>query len=237
MSRKKVIKAPLRRDFAKAYVGGRGFTSRMIWDLVPPQADPLGPDNVIALASGPLAGTGLPLTSRIEISSISPLNGLLGDGNAGGFFPTALKFAGIDLLVFLGRAEKPVYLVIDGRYVELRDASHLWGRTTWETEEIIHRDHGDEFYVASTGIAGENLVRFSNTIVDKFRAGARGTGAIFGSKRLKAIAVRGGGSIEIADLREFEAYVEMELEFFKNEPFFREVVGVQGAVYLSLIHI
>lgn len=199
-----VTVSPLREDLALKYIGGRGFTSRLQWELVGPAVDPLGPDNVSIVATGPLTGTQAAASGRFTVGGRSPLTGILGDANSGGMWAAELKLAGYDLIILKGAAREPVYLVIDDERVELRDARHLWGRDTWETGDVIVNDLGEGFRVACIGPAGENLVRVAGIVVDADHLAARtGVGAVWGSKKLKAIAVRGTRDITIARPREF----------------------------------
>ena len=144
---------------ARNFIGGRGFNSLTLFKEVKPGIDPLGPENVLCLAPGALTGTGLPLSSRIEVSTLSPYSGILGDGNAGGDFPTFLKRAGYDQIVITGRSENTAYLWIDNENVELPDASGLQGKTTWETTDILKKIHGKDVKVACIGMAKEHFGR------------------------------------------------------------------------------
>ncbi len=185
---------------AEDYLGGNGFGTRWLWEHVGPAVGPLDPENLLILAAGPLVGTLVPNGCRMEAIARSPLTGIYGDANAGGFFGPELKFAGWDAIVLTGQAPAPVYLAIaDGR-AELRDAGGLWGRTTAQTEAAIRRDWGDpRVKVAAIGPAGENRVRFASIQVTSQRSlGRCGLGAVMGSKRLKAVAVRGTGAVSIA---------------------------------------
>lgn len=186
---------------AEHYLGGNGIGTRLLWDHVGPEVDPLGPDNLLIFATGPLTGTTMPTSSRLAVIAKSPLTGIYGDANAGGFFGPELKFAGWDWIVVQGRSSQPVYLWISGDRVELRDASDLWGQTTSRAEDAIRCTLGDPgIKTATIGPAGENQVRFAGIQVTSQRSAARcGLGAVMGSKKLKAIAVRGRGRIPIAD--------------------------------------
>ena len=185
---------------AELYLGGNGFGTRLLWNLVGPDVEPLALENALIFATGPLCGTALPTSGRFEVIAKSPLTGIYGDSNAGGYFGPELKFAGWDMIVFSGRAANPVYLHIRGDAVELRDARHLWGLTTSRTEETIRRERGDaKIKVAAIGPAGENRVRFAGIQVSSQRSAARcGLGAVMGSKNLKAIAVRGQNKVLLA---------------------------------------
>lgn len=188
-------------DFVEDYLGGNGFGTRLLWEHVGPNVDPLGPDNLLVLSPGPLCGTTMPTSSRIEVIAKSPLTGIYGDTNAGGFLGPELKFAGWDLLVISGQSPEPVYLSINDERVELRKATALWGLTTTQTEAAIrHELHDPRIKAATIGPAGENRVRFASIQTTSQRSAARsGLGAVMGAKRLKAIAVRGHGPVRVAD--------------------------------------
>lgn len=190
--------------FAKTFLGGKGFGGRILYDEVPPKTDPFAPENRIIIATGPLTGTGA-FAPKCSFVTKSPLTGGWLDCTLGGFVGPELKFAGYDVLVISGRAPEPVYLDIRDKRVELKKAGHLWGKTTHEVENAIKADIGDlKARVASIGPAGENLVRFACVTGDLYRqAGRGGIGAVFGSKNLKAIAVRGSGKVEIANRDDF----------------------------------
>ena len=201
----KIVKKILPKELAKAYLGGTGFAAKILWDRVKPGIDPLGLDNVLVFATGPITGTFFPPAGRFMVAAKSPLTGIWGEAHCGGHFGPEIKYAGYDMVVFEGKAEKPVYLYIDDDYVELKDATHLWGKTTRETTKSIQEELGDDsIKVACIGPAGENKVRFACVIVDFYRAAGRtGMGAVMGSKNLKAIAVRGTRSITVADPDKF----------------------------------
>ncbi|MEW6522750.1 MAG: aldehyde ferredoxin oxidoreductase family protein [Bacillota bacterium] len=186
---------------ARTYLGGNGFGTRLLWDEVGPEVDPLSPGNLLVLATGPLSGTTWPGSGRLEVIAKSPLSGAYGDSNSGGFFGPELKYAGFDMVVFQGRSPRPVYLYIEDGHAELRDASTLWGKGTYETEALIRQELGDpDIKTCTIGPAGENLVRFACINVSYMRsAGRAGMGAVMGSKLLKAVAVRGFGGVTLAD--------------------------------------
>jgi len=228
LTKEKVTKQPLDESVVRDFIGGRGLNSKTLFDEVKPGIDPLSPENVLCLAPGPLSGTPLGLTSRLEVSTLSPYSGILGDGNVGGSFATFLKRAGYDQIVITGRASSPKYLWINDESVELRDASDLWGKTTWETTDILRERHGKKIGVGCIGQAGENLVRAASTIVDKHSSAARGSGAVWGSKNLKAIAVRGSGKVELASPDEFRHLAQEDRKFFLKDHLQHEVIAVYG---------
>ncbi len=231
LTREKVVIRPLDMNEAKLFLGGRGLNSYRLFKLIRPGIDPLSPDNVVLLAPGVLSGTVLPMCSRTHITTLSPLTGILGDGNAGGDFAAQLKFAGYDQIVITGRASRPKYLWIEDDNVELRDASDLWGLTTSRTVDYLRDVHGDDISVACIGPAGEHLVRFATVIIDKYHSGARGSGAVLGSKNLKAIAVRGTKGVEVANPDEFYELAKEDEEYFKKNEFVQKVYKVIGTHY------
>jgi aldehyde:ferredoxin oxidoreductase len=183
------------------YLGGRGFGIRILTDMVDPNTDPLSDKNILVFAAGPLTGTGIPLGSRYEVSTIAPLTGLAMSANSGGVFGWKLKKAGFDAAVISGKSAKPVYLFLDNGKAELRDAAHLWGMTTGQTTDAIMDELKDpSVRVSCIGPAGEKLVLISCIINEKTRAAGRGgVGAVMGSKNLKAVAARGDLAIKTAD--------------------------------------
>ena len=187
--------------FYRLYGGGRGIIAHNILKYVPKDADPLGPDNVLVFAPGVLTGAPVPGAGRHSVGAKSPLTGGFGEAEAGGFWGAELKLAGWDAIVVHGASETPVYLWINDDQVEFRDASHLWGKVTGDVEEEVIAEVGDaRAKVAQCGPAGENLVRFACVANDLNEvAGRTGLGAVMGSKKLKAIAVRGHKKMNIAD--------------------------------------
>jgi aldehyde:ferredoxin oxidoreductase len=188
-------------DYMLAVIGGRGFNSTRLFDELKRDIDPLAPENMLLIGVGPLTGTLLATSAYITISGKSPLTGILGDSAAGGFFGPELKHAGYDQIVITGRSAKPCYLIIADENVEIRDAANLWGKDIWETNAAIRRELNDNaFQVAAIGPAGENLVKYATVACNNSRVcGRTGMGCLFGSKQLKAIAVRGKGRSSVAD--------------------------------------
>jgi aldehyde:ferredoxin oxidoreductase len=184
----------------RGYIGGVGMGARILWDAEL-ASDPLAPENVLLFLTGPLNGTSFPPSGRFEAVARSPLTGRWGHSSCGGFFGPELKYAGYDLLHIKGKSETPVYLHIDNGFVELRDASHLWGLNTLETtDRVLDELRDQDAKVLAIGPAGENLVKYACVIGDYHRAfGRTGVGCVMGSKNLKAVAVRGTGKIEVAD--------------------------------------
>ncbi|MBI4332290.1 MAG: hypothetical protein HY673_13520 [Chloroflexi bacterium] len=203
LSTREIRQREIAAEFARAYIGGMGFGCRILYQDTRPELDPLGPKNVVIFANGALTGTGAPCAGRTEITTKSPLTGSTSTGNTGGLWGARLKHAGFDLIVTRNSSEKPVYLWIDDAAVELRDASHLWGKDTQETSEILQHElcpsSPSKISVLCIGPAGENLVRYACPVNDYHHvAGRGGAGAVMGAKRLKAIALRGTGTVETA---------------------------------------
>jgi len=185
---------------AKDFIGGRGMGVKYLYDEIDPKVDALSPDNKLLMVTGPLTGTGAPAGNRYMVVTKSPLTGAIANSSAAGAFPSALKYAGYDMIIFEGKSKKPVYLWIDDDKVELRDAQHLWGKTTRETESAVIDETAPEAKVARIGPAGERQVRFACIINDLGNAAGRsGVGAVMGSKNLKAVAVKGTKGIKVAD--------------------------------------
>ena len=182
------------------FVGGYGIGARIIYSRQKAGVDPLGPENILGLVTGPLTGTPATMGCRYTAVGKTPLTGGWGDANSGGDFGPYLKFAGYDAVFFNGIADKPVYLFIDNGKAELRDASHLWGKDTYETEDILQAEHGRQTYVSCIGQSAEKLSLISCIITKRGAAAGRsGLGAVMGSKKLKAVAVRGNQKVPIAD--------------------------------------
>jgi aldehyde:ferredoxin oxidoreductase len=205
--------------YAKEWIGGSGLAQWIIYNEVKSGVAPYEPANRFIIGAGPLNGTLAPGASRVTADSKGPLTGGVASSNADGHFSAELKFAGYDSLVFQGRASRPVYLWIHDDRIELRDASHLWGKTTWEADDLIKYElHDERVQVMCIGPAGENLARGACIIVNKGRACGRcGLGGVMGSKLLKAIAVRGTGGVKIADPKRFMRAAEYLRKAFIHE--------------------
>ena len=192
-------------DLKKNYIGARGFGVKIVSDMVSPGTDPLSEDNVIVFASGPLTGTKIPLGSRYNIITVSPLNGTLSSANSGGVFGWKMKKAGFDAVVISGKSKKPVYILLNEGNAEIRDASSCWGLTTSQTTAAIKKDlNDDSARISCIGPAGEKLIKISCIINEDSRAAGRGgSGAVMGSKNLKAVAAIGKIDIKTGDKEKF----------------------------------
>ncbi|MBK6361940.1 MAG: aldehyde ferredoxin oxidoreductase family protein [Comamonadaceae bacterium] len=198
---------PLNMDWAQAYLGSRGLGTKYLVEEVDATVDPLSADNKIIWATGPLTGTMASTGGRYTVITKGPLTGAIACSNSGGYWGAEFKMAGWDMVIFEGKSAKPVYLYVNDDLAELRDASHLWGKSVWETEEIIKKGLQDPLTrVSSIGKAGENGVLFAAVVNDLHRAAGRsGVGAVMGSKNLKAIAVR--GTKGVGNLRDPKAFM------------------------------
>ena len=196
---------PLNMEWANAYIGERGLGTKYLYENVDPKCDPMGPDNVLIFATGPLNGTMASTSGRYAVLCKSPLTGAIGDSNSGGKFGAFLKYAGYDLLLIEGRADKPVYLHIDDDSVEILPADEIWGTGVWHTEEWIKSRHQNpQLKIASIGEAGENGVLYACVVNDLHRAAGRcGVGAVMGSKNLKAVAAYGTRGVTVDDPAKF----------------------------------
>jgi len=197
------------------FVGGRFISTKILWDELKPGNDPLSPDNILIVMTSPLTGTGAPSTSRYDISSKSPQTGAIGHSNSGGNFGIHLKRAGWDGVIIRGRAEAPVYLDISEDKIEIRDASHLWGKDTEETKNLMGDKKAGKMVI---GPAGENLVRYAIVISQDRSHGRTGMGAVMGSKNLKGIAAKGNKKIELADPEGFKATIKKWIEMLQVHP-------------------
>ena len=211
-------------SYVQQYIGGRGVNDRILYEEVSPEVTPLSPENVIAFGCGPLTGTLFPGSGRTQITSISPETGLLGNSNMGGYWAPELKYAGYDHLVIKGKAEKPVYIFIDNDQVEIRDASSLWGKDTYNAQEILRKELDDpEVQILCIGRAGERLINYAS--IQHFlgdAAGRNGMGAVMGSKNLKAVVVRGTRTLKIGKPEEFLEIVLKAHELLKKSSLYEE---------------
>ena len=201
LSSEKIQEEKLDEGLAHDFIGGYGLGARILFERQMAGIDPLGSENILGFTTGPLTGTPTPTGGRYMVVCKSPLTGGWGDANSGGYFGSALKSAGWDAIFFTGIAPSPRYLLINGEKLELRDASHLWGRDTVDTEEMVCQELGiSQIRVASIGPASEKLSLISGIVNDKGRIAARsGVGAVMGSKRLKAVAVYGKQKVGVAN--------------------------------------
>ena len=204
-------------DIYRDFIGGTGLGVRILYEYIKPKADPLGPGNILGFITGPLTSTTAPGSGRFTVVTKSPLTGSWADSNSGGFWGPTLKWAGYDAVFISGISSKPAYLLISEGKAELKDASHLWGKDTYETDNMLQKELGKpHLRISCIGPAGESCSLMSGIVNEKGRIAARsGVGAVMGSKRLKAVAVRGDkkNKIPVADKGKLES---VRKEFTKN---------------------
>src|SRR3990172_9479408 len=198
LTRGSIEKVATDPDTAELYLGGQGSAAKILWDRVKPGTDPFSPDNLLIFSTGLLHGTPVPAANRTVVNTISPQTNLMSHSLFGGFFGPELKFAGYDKIIIRGKAPDLVYLYIHNDKVEIRDATHLRGKGSTETGDLLKKELKDQkVQVAAIGLAGENRF-FMASIEHNHASAARGVGVIMGDKRLKAIAVRGTKDVNIA---------------------------------------
>jgi aldehyde:ferredoxin oxidoreductase len=199
LSRSELKDEALDERLCRQFIGGYGIGARILFSRQKAGVDPLGPDNTLGFLTGPFTGTPALSGTRYTVVAKSPLTGGWGDANSGGYFGAFMKFAGYDAVFFTGISEKPVYLLINNGKAELRDANHLWGKDTRQTEDMLKAELGKNAEVACIGPSGENLSLIS-AVISKTRTAARsGLGAVMGSKKLKAVVVKGNMKVPLAD--------------------------------------
>ncbi|PIV21049.1 MAG: aldehyde ferredoxin oxidoreductase [Deltaproteobacteria bacterium CG_4_8_14_3_um_filter_45_9] len=241
LSRKEIREEKLDPQVLKDFVGGRGVGIYYLIREMDPLSDPLGDENLLIMAAGPLTGTRAPTGARYMVMTKSPLTGAVTCSNSSGFFPAELKKTGLDMIIFHGKAQEPVYLWIYGDHAELRPASHLWGKSTHETHDALLSEADLKARVACIGPAGERMVRFASIMNDRDRAAGRsGVGAVMGSKRLKAVVVRGKGEVPIWDEAGFKeicrGYYEKFQEGQKGQPSALRLHGTAVTVMATQNH-
>ena len=203
---------PLNMQWAQDYLGSRGLATKYLVEEIDAKVDPLSPANKMIMSTGPLTGTMASTGGRYTVVTKGPLTGAIACSNSGGYFGAEMKFAGWDMIIFEGKSPKPVYLYLENDHAELCDAEHLWGKTTWETEETIKASHQDpQIRISSIGHAGENGVLYACIVNDLHRAAGRsGVGAVMGSKNLKAVAIR--GTKGLSGVKDFPAFLKITTE-------------------------
>ncbi|MCE7741554.1 MAG: aldehyde ferredoxin oxidoreductase family protein [Candidatus Heimdallarchaeota archaeon] len=233
-----VQKETLDQKYIEEFLGGRGWAIKYLFDNLEKDIDPLGPENILVISLGPLTGTLAPSSARYTIASKSPLTGGIGYANSGGHFAPELAYAGYDAIFIHGRAKSPVYLYIKDDEVEIKDAKHLWGKDTWETDEILRAEYSEDFQVLSIGQGGENLVKYAAILNNLSRAAARtGVGAVMGSKNLKAIAVKGSGAVEVAEPKAFDSFIDETLQKIYDDPAYPSLSYYGTAFLVDLAYI
>ena len=214
LTKKKAVIQKLDADFARTWIGGRGFAAKILWDELKSGTDAFSPENRLILATGPLTAVSLPSSGKLVVAAKSPLTGGYGDGNIGTWACVMMRKAGYDALVFEGKAGKPTVVKVEDDETEFLDGTDYWGRGVFETEKELKKKYGNVTGVVSIGKAGENRVKYANIISQEGRGGGRpGIGAVMGSKDLKAVAIKGTTELPAADIKELK---KLGLEGYKE---------------------
>ncbi|MFC1802363.1 aldehyde ferredoxin oxidoreductase family protein [Thermoproteota archaeon] len=217
----KITTEPLNMMTAKQFIGGRGLNAYSLYHEVSAGTNPLGPENKLMIATGPLVGTMFPTASRFNVSAKSPLTGIFGDSNAGGHFAPEIKFAGYDQIIIEGKAEKPSYININDDRIDILDGNNIWGKTVFQADHTIKKEQNKRVQTLICGPAAEKGVLYAGLFANQVRAASRtGMGTVMASKNIKAIAVRGTGAIEVAEPDKFKKLVlQLEDEIRKHEQY------------------
>lgn len=203
LTKKGATTEPLRMDWAEKYIGSKGLAIKYLYEELKPGIDPLSPDNKLLLMTGPMTGTPVPCSGKLSISAKSPATGTINDCSIGGHAALQIKYAGYDAIMLEGALKEPGYLLIEDGNIQFKDASGLWGKGSHEVEAILAEKYGHDYSILSIGPAGENLVTMSCINSDYYRqAGRGGIGAVMGSKKLKAIVIKGTGGVKIPNIVE-----------------------------------
>jgi aldehyde:ferredoxin oxidoreductase len=227
-------------EWERDFLGGASLAARLLYDRLSPELDPLVPQAPLLFLNGPLSGTAGPAVGRFVVCARSPATGLWGESNCGGFWGMELRQAGFDGLLLTGQADRPVFLWIEAGKVEIRPAESLWGLDTYQTQSAVQTEIGQKnARVAAIGIAGENLLPFALILCDSGRvAGRTGMGAVMGSKKLKAIAVRGRGTIPLADPERYATLRSLSNRGLRADPVARvlhDLGTASGADYYDYL--
>jgi aldehyde:ferredoxin oxidoreductase len=224
----------LDREIVRNYIGGSGLSARIIYDTTLPTTSALSPQNPLIFMTGPFTGTNIPTSGRHSVAAKSPLTNIWGESDVGGSWGFGLKRAGYDGIIVTGKAEKPVWLLIDDDNAQIRDASSLWGLDTYNVDTVLKNEIDERVSIASIGPAGEKLVRFAAIMHDgkNARAAGRcGLGAVMGSKLLKAVVVTGSGKkLEVADKKGLEAAVKKIVPVMVKKSEWLRKYGTSGSV-------
>ncbi|MHA1288516.1 MAG: aldehyde ferredoxin oxidoreductase N-terminal domain-containing protein, partial [Candidatus Thorarchaeota archaeon] len=203
LSKRETSMLPTDEEITSKFLGGSGYASRLLYDMLDPKADPLGPDNILLFMTGPLTGTLAPSTGRHVVCGKSPMTGLWGESHSGGHFGERIRASGFDGILIKDSSDTPVYLQINDESAEILPADDLWGMSTSETQATLKKNNR-RMQVSCIGPAGENLVKFASIVNDERVAARCGLGAVMGSKKLKAITMNGSNDISLASPDEFK---------------------------------
>ncbi len=229
LSSRKIEDEPLDEEIASSFLGGAGYCVRYLYEKIAKTTDPLSSENVLMFMTGPLCGSNAPTSGRFVVCAKSPLTGIWGESNCGGYFGPELKKAGYDGIIISGKSKEPVYLEVNEDKIQLKDASKLWGKGVFETTNFLKNDMGSNLArVACIGQAGENMVKYATIGSEDKAAGRTGMGAVMGSKKLKAIVIKAKKSpYEAANTEEFKKSVKNAIENV-NSSFASQMFGSLG---------
>ncbi len=232
LSNKEISEEQINDSIAEKFLGGAGYACRYLYDKINKDTDPLSPDNILMFMTGLFCGSNAPTSGRFVVCAKSPLTGIWGESNCGGFFGPELRKAGYDGIVIIGASDNPVYLDVKENGAEIKDASHLWGKGTFETSKILKDKSGSPLTrVACIGQAGENLVKYAIIASEEKAAGRTGMGTVMGSKKLKAITVRGTKrKYDAFAPEEFKEAVKVATDAI-NSSFATQLFGELGTSY------
>ena len=231
LSTGEITKGKIEEDTIRKFIGGKGFAAKVLYDELKPGTNPLSPNNILVMVTGPLAGTSAPAFAKTAFATKSPLTGIFIDSYVGGNLGAEIRFAGYELVTIGGKAEKPVCVYINNEEVKIEDASDLWGKDVVETEKALKDRFGRDAQIASIGPAGENLISYACICHQIYRqAGRGGIGAVMGSKNLKAIVVKGTGKAKVADESTFKEAVREANENIRNNKVIQEGLKKYGTL-------
>ncbi|MHA2059247.1 MAG: aldehyde ferredoxin oxidoreductase N-terminal domain-containing protein [Candidatus Ranarchaeia archaeon] len=238
LTRGKVSTTPLTKEMAITWLGGTGFITKVLWEETTAKTDPLAPNAPFVIATGPMNGTLFPGAGRCNVGAKSPLTGIWGEANFGGHVGATLKQAGYDMIHITGASKKPVWLAINNDDVELKSASHLWGRTTHEAHDMLVEEINDEdLHTMVIGPASENLVLYGNIMSDCYRAAGRaGMGAVWGAKKLKGITFQGDKGVKVADPVAFMKRYHWLRKQFDDDPHVAEGAIAGTMLLMEAMH-
>ena len=233
LSTGEITKGKIEEDITRKFIGGKGFAAKVLYDELKPGTNPLSPNNILVMVTGPLGGTSAPAFAKTAFATKSPLTGIFIDSYVGGNLGPEIRFAGYDLMTVRGKAEKPVCVYINDEEVKIEDASDLWGKDVVETEEALKDRFGEKARIASIGPAGENLISHACVCHQIYRqAGRGGIGAVMGSKNLKAIVVKGTDKVKVADESRFREAVRAANENIRNNKLIQEGLSKYGTLIM-----
>lgn len=224
----KVEEYPWTDKDREMYLGGKIMAAKILYDNIGPEVEPLSEENYLVVSTGPITGSGAPMSSRFNISTLSPLTGYIASSNCGGSFGLSLKKAGYDALVITGKATKPIWIELKEDQILFHDASNIWGKTTGETQEVLGKDGGK----IVTGPAGENLVKYAGIFSEERAAGRAGVGAVMGFKNLKAIVAKGNKRVEVKHPKKAKKNFKSWIKLLRGHPLTGEQLPKLGTAGL-----